>query len=95
MGIGSCSPEFTAHTSRRSIAVRPAFHSTTDYSPRRRSLNCPERVELPLSPGEHRLLELVDARVPSVQHFAELIDDGSGRRMDQARSERPLDHRVR
>jgi hypothetical protein len=41
-------------------------------------------LERASAPGEYRLLQVGDARVPSRQHFAELVDQRGGRCVDGA-----------
>ena len=49
-----------------------------------------------LTPGEHRLVESVDARVSPVQRdLPELVHDRAGGGMHEVTAERPLDHRFR
>src|SRR5262249_13610631 len=49
---------------------------------------------VPSLPRPHRLLEMIDARGPAVHHdLAHLVDHGRGRRVNQRREDRQLDHR--
>src|SRR5256885_6334541 len=48
-----------------------------------------------LLPGEHRLFQLSHAGVAPLQHFAELVDQGRGRRVDESSGVTKPDHAPR
>src|SRR5207247_780677 len=52
----------------------------------------PRNDEKTLLPGEHRLFQFGDAGIAPLQHFAELIDQGRGRRVDEPAGVTKPDH---